>query len=130
MEKAVAAVLTLFVVLMVPVLDAAPMIKAVGPIRVPKTRLVLTNATIGDVKSLYSCPGGQSGCLQGYQTCCLHTSGNYACCEHDGANCCHDYVSCCQSGFVCDDASGGCLKAGIRPGEDVFEKSPLSFLKK
>ena len=117
-----AAVLMLFVMLMVPVLDAAPMITAEGPLHVPKTRLVLTNATVGDVKSDFSCPGGETRCVEGYSTCCLHTSGKYACCQYIGANCCSDYESCCETGLVCDDINDRCVKANIRPWEEPFLK--------
>ena len=123
MEKAVvAAMLTLFVVLMA--LDVVPMITAEKPLFVPKTRLVPINATTGDVQTL-TCPGGET-CADD-NTCCMHTSGRYACCQKFGANCCFDYTTCCDSGYVCDDANNGCVKAG--PSEDVWEKL-LPFLKK
>ena len=66
------------------------------------------------------CPDSSS-CLDN-ETCCVHVSGGYGCCDAPNANCCDDYVSCCPSGQVCDDYNGKC----ITPSKDVFNRLPLS----
>ena len=65
------------------------------------------------------CPDSSS--CSDKQTCCLHISGGYGCCNLTNANCCDDYVSCCASGTVCDDYNGKC----ITPSKDVFDRLPL-----
>ena len=62
---------------------------------------------VGDVQ----CPDGSS-CSDG-TTCCLYTTGDYACCPNAYGNCCDDYLTCCPSGTVCDDANDQCLTAGL-----------------
>ena len=112
MEKIVAVVLTLFVVL--------PMITADKPLVVPKTRLIPAKPITGDVQSV-TCPG--DGSCDDTDTCCLHTGGSYGCCPQQGGNCCSDYSSCCASGYVCDDLNNHCLKVSIP--QDAFEKLPF-----
>ena len=114
MENVVTAVLVLFVVL--------PMIAADEPLVMPKTRLVPAKPVTGDVQDI-TCPDG--GICDDANTCCMHSSGKYACCPYQFGNCCFDYSSCCVSGYVCDRANNQCIKAGI--SEDVLEKLP--FLK-
>ena len=115
MEKIVAVVLTVFVVL--------PMITADKPLVVPKTRLIPAKPITGDTQFV-NCPGGRV-CADDY-TCCMTTSGSYGCCPEHAGNCCSDYSSCCPSGYVCDKLNDGCLKVSIT--QDTFEKLP--FLKK
>ena len=121
MEKAVAAVLTLFVVLMM--LDVAPMIAAERPVVKPKIPLVPMDFIKGDgVSETTECP--QNGSCNNHQTCCMALNG-YGCCGASNANCCFDYKTCCMSGHVCDDANNQCLPAGSSLPEedtDVLEK--------
>ena len=65
------------------------------------------------------CPDSSS--CSDKQTCCLHISGYYACCNLTNANCCDNYKSCCPSGTVCDDINGKC----ITPSKEVFDRLPL-----
>ena len=116
MEKAVAAVLMLFVVL--------PMIAADKPLVMPKARLMPMEPITGDVQAV-NCPGG--GSCDDSKTCCLNTSGTYGCCPHQNGNCCFDYAHCCASGYVCDGAHNQCIKAHPSISADVLEKLP--FLK-
>ena len=66
MEKAVAAVLMLFVVL--------PMIAADEPLVMPKTRLVPAKPITGDVQDVI-CPSQTESCDDAH-TCCMRSSGN------------------------------------------------------
>ena len=124
MEKAVAAVLMLFIVL--PMIAADTRTRADKPLVMPKTRIMPMESITGDgAVATCNCPGGGS-CNGG--TCCMHISGGYGCCSLQGANCCDDYVSCCHSGYVCDAINNLCLKAGI--SEDVLEKLPFLKIRK
>ena len=113
MEKILVAVLTLFVVL--TILDVSP-IAAERPLVKPLARLVpMMPASKGDPQKV-DCPG--DGTCSKNTTCCMVTSGDYACCTEAHGNCCSDYYHCCASGYVCDMANKQCLKAGAEL-EDV-----------
>ncbi|XP_029953604.1 granulin b [Salarias fasciatus] len=47
------------------------------------------------------CPGGRSRCPQ-RSTCCLLSSGEYACCPYPQATCCSDHIHCCPGDTTCD----------------------------
>ena len=120
MEKTVAAVLTLLVVL--TVLDVA-LVAAERPVIMPKTHFGSTASARSDKQSI-DCPDGKT--CPDTSTCCLGTNGDFFCCTIAKANCCFDYTTCCGSGYVCDDANRRCVKAVL--SADVLDKFP--FLKK
>ena len=119
MEKTVAAVLTLLVVL--TMLDVAPVAAEKPPI-MPKTHFGSMASARGDKQSI-TCPDGSS--CPDTDTCCLGTNGAFFCCATAKGNCCFDYTTCCSSGYVCDDANNQCLK--VSSSADVDK---LPFLKK
>lgn len=104
MEKVVATVLGLFVVL--TILVSSPTAAKNEPLVKPLTRLepILTRI---DTPSI-SCPDG--GSCSNNMTCCMGTSGRYFCCPETYGNCCNDYIHCCISGWVCDIANDRCIK--------------------
>ena len=106
MKKTLVAALTLFVVL--TILDVAP-VAAKKPLVMPLTRLERMMPTKDEPQ--VTCPGG--GSCSSNTTCCLQTSGAYACCGHASGNCCFDYIHCCASGYVCDITNLQCLKASV-----------------
>ena len=107
MKKTLVAVLALLVVL--TIVDASP-IAAKRRLVKPLIRLEpMLSTTRGDPQKV-DCPG--DGTCSSNTTCCLLTSGDYACCQEVSGNCCSDYYHCCASGYVCDMANKQCLQAG------------------
>ena len=96
-------------------LDVAP-VEAGG---VAFENIVSESEPKDDVENI-QCPDASS--CSDKDTCCLHISGHFACCNLTSANCCDNYVSCCPSGTVCDDING--YKC-ITPARDVFDGLPL-----
>ncbi|XP_064477414.1 multiple epidermal growth factor-like domains protein 6 isoform X2 [Ornithodoros turicata] len=65
------------------------------------------------VQGLYvECPD-HSFCGDG-STCCLSTSGRYACCPYSNAECCSDHVHCCPEGYRCLISRGSCVRVSTR----------------
>ncbi|XP_048373527.1 progranulin [Sphaerodactylus townsendi] len=46
------------------------------------------------------------------QTCCLTSSGGWACCPYDKGSCCSDRRHCCPSGFRCSRTGLDCQRKG------------------
>ena len=57
------------------------------------------------------CPDGHSQCPSG-NTCCLHQSGVYGCCNLPDASCCSDDQHCCALGYSCN-SDGTCRRTSI-----------------
>ena len=74
------------------------------------------------------CPGNEEECPDG-NTCCLSTSGDYACCPLPGANCCDDYLHCCPSGYTCDAVNKSCTKSALDCGKETCPKVTTDLIK-
>ncbi|XP_077020277.1 progranulin [Tamandua tetradactyla] len=77
---------------------------------------------VGDVEC------GEGHFCHDNQTCCLNSSGSWACCPYRQGVCCKDQRHCCPAGFRCGAKGTKCLRRHLRWDSPVRSLAPRELL--